>query len=67
MLFSLFSDSAPGPDGFSASFFKSCWDIIRSDLMEDASDFMSGKQFPISFGASIIALIPKVDHPNSYS
>ncbi|XP_042486602.1 uncharacterized protein LOC122066841 [Macadamia integrifolia] len=25
-------DSAPGPDGFPGAFYKSCWDIISSDL-----------------------------------
>jgi hypothetical protein len=27
------SDKAPGPDGFSGAFFKSCWEIIKVDLM----------------------------------
>jgi hypothetical protein len=27
------SDKAPGPDGFTGLFFKSCWHIIKEDLM----------------------------------
>jgi hypothetical protein len=27
------SDKAPGPDGFTESLFKKCWDIIKVDLM----------------------------------
>jgi hypothetical protein len=27
------SDKAPGPDGFSMAFFRTCWDIIKDDLM----------------------------------
>ena len=27
------SDKAPGPDGFSGRFYKSCWPIIKSDIM----------------------------------
>lgn len=27
------SDKAPGPDGFSATFYKKCWEIIKNDLV----------------------------------
>jgi hypothetical protein len=27
------SDKAPGPDGFTGRFYKSCWPIIKSDIM----------------------------------
>jgi hypothetical protein len=27
------SDKAPGPDGFTGAFFKSCWEIIKDDIM----------------------------------
>lgn len=27
------SNSAPGPDGFSYTFYKSCWNIIKPDFM----------------------------------
>ncbi|XP_073153664.1 uncharacterized protein [Henckelia pumila] len=36
---SLNEDGVAGSDGFSASFFKRCWDIIREDLMEAVRDF----------------------------
>lgn len=26
------ADKAPGKDGFSGGFFKSCWEIIKDDL-----------------------------------
>ena len=31
-LFNMDPDKAPGPDGFIARFYISCWDIIKSDL-----------------------------------
>ncbi|KAF2917344.1 hypothetical protein DAI22_09g184850 [Oryza sativa Japonica Group] len=27
------SDKAPGPDGFSATFYKKCWEIIKNDVV----------------------------------
>ena len=35
------SDKAPGPDGFTGAFFKSCWPIIKDDLMKVISAFSS--------------------------
>lgn len=26
--------SAPGPDGFGVSFYKTCWGVIKMELME---------------------------------
>ena len=31
-LFNMDPDKAPGPDGFTARFYISCWDIIKKDL-----------------------------------
>ena len=30
---------SPGPDGFNNEFIKSCWDIIRTDMMQLIHDF----------------------------
>ena len=35
------SDKAPGPDGFTGAFFKSCWPIIKDDLMKVISAYSS--------------------------
>lgn len=41
-VFSLDPDSAPGPDGFTGVFFRHCWDIIATDLLAAAQEFMAG-------------------------
>ena len=33
------SDKAPGPDGFTGLFFKSCWNIIKQDVVVAVNSF----------------------------
>lgn len=32
-------DKAPGPDGYTISFFRSCWEILKEDLMLTIHNF----------------------------
>ena len=41
VVFSLSVDGAPGPDGFGAGFYQSCWPIIQEDLYLVVKDFFS--------------------------
>ncbi|XP_022850571.1 uncharacterized protein LOC111372446 [Olea europaea var. sylvestris] len=34
VVFSMNDDRAPGPDGFSFAFYKACWEVIRSDIVD---------------------------------
>ena len=53
------SNSAPGPDGFLAEFYKKCWHIIKGDLLPMFHDLFSGQLqlFHLNFGT--ITLLPK--------
>lgn len=43
-MFSLNSNKAPGPDGYSAHFFKSAWEIVSQDVIKAIKSFFaSGK------------------------
>ncbi|XP_027150340.1 uncharacterized protein LOC113750578 [Coffea eugenioides] len=53
-------DSAPGPDGFGAGFYQSCWDIIKADLLEAVQAFFQGMRLPRSFTSTSIILLPKI-------
>jgi hypothetical protein len=55
-------DKAPGPDGFTGRFYKSCWSIIKDDIMAAISAIWSRKfvNFKV-LNAAFITLLPKVD------
>jgi hypothetical protein len=62
------ADKAPGPDGYSIAFFRSCWDIIKDDLMKVINAFseLSASNFHIINKANIV-LLPKKDGAESIS
>lgn len=37
------NNKAPGPDGFSAEFYKKCWHIIKGDLLALFNDLFAGQ------------------------
>ena len=54
------SDKAPGPDGFTGRFYKTCWPIIKEDIMA-AIQTIWGKNFMNLWmlNSAYITLIPK--------
>lgn len=61
MLASL-AEKAPGPDGFNRQFFRSCWDIIKDDVMAVFHQFhsLSGANFAM-INTAFVPLLPKKD------
>ncbi|WVZ62277.1 hypothetical protein U9M48_012041 [Paspalum notatum var. saurae] len=59
-IFSMPSDKARGPDGFTGVFFKECWDIIKEDVLKAFHQLhgMNGTDFKFLNSANIV-LIPK--------
>lgn len=49
---------APGPDGFSACFFKSCWEIVGKDFKEAISNFFNKTKLMIGINSTFLCLIP---------
>ncbi|VFQ98258.1 unnamed protein product [Cuscuta campestris] len=65
-IWALNSDSAAGPDGFNGYFFRTCWHIIKRDVILACQEFFLGIPIPKSFGSTFITLIPKVEDPKSF-
>jgi hypothetical protein len=42
VVFEMRENSAPGPDGFSVSFYKSSWGTVKGELMNMVNDFYMG-------------------------
>lgn len=57
-------EKAPGPDGYIGSFFASCWDIIKIDLMAAIQHFYNLNSQNLHFlNQAYVVLIPKKDNP----
>ncbi|KAK2444879.1 hypothetical protein QL285_015869 [Trifolium repens] len=63
-VYQLKSNSAPGPDGLSAKFFQSYWDIIGEDITQYILDILNNGGSPRFLNNSYICLIPKNKHPS---
>ncbi|GJT04882.1 hypothetical protein Tco_0839344 [Tanacetum coccineum] len=62
-MFSMGNDKSPGPDGYTAAFFKDTWDIIGSDVTKAVCEFFTNGRLLKELNHTIIALIPKVNAP----
>ncbi|XP_074300257.1 uncharacterized protein LOC141631493 [Silene latifolia] len=58
-LFSMGSHKSPGQDGFSAQYFKTNWDIIKSDLCSAVREFFKKGTMPKQANTTLLSLIPK--------
>jgi hypothetical protein len=59
VVFNMDPDKAPGPDGFTARFYTSCWDIIKKDLCRMVMKSQNCNKLGGSTNSSFLALIPK--------
>nr|GEV19289.1 hypothetical protein [Tanacetum cinerariifolium] len=58
-LFSMGNDKSPGPDGYTAAFFKESWDIMADDFVAAVREFFANGKLLRELNHTIIALIPK--------
>lgn len=65
-MFSIPDGKAPGPDGFSALFFKQAWHIVGRDVSDAIIFFFETGSLPRCINATRIALVPKKESPDSF-
>lgn len=58
-VFSIHPDKAPGPDGFSPSFYQSFWDIIGDNVTKEMECFFTSNSLNARFNETHVRLIPK--------
>jgi len=61
-VFGLNNESAPGPDGFGASFYHTYWEIIKKDVIVVVLEFFHTGWLLPNYNANSLILIPK--NPN---
>ena len=64
-IFSMHPDKSPGSDGLNPGFFQKFWPLIGSEIFEACCSWLDESSFPPNLNDTNIALIAKVDHPES--
>lgn len=59
ILFSMPSNKAPRPDGFSMEFYKAAWPVVGKDFIAAVQSFFLYSFLPRSTNATLLSLIPK--------
>jgi hypothetical protein len=62
----LSSDKVPGPDGFTGKFYKTCWDIIKVDIMAALNSLYLGNAYKLDLlNSAYLILLPKREDATS--
>lgn len=64
-LFDMAPCKAPGPDGYTASFYQKTWSITGDCLVRSVQEFFQSGKLPPGLNDTLISLVPKVTNPES--
>lgn len=59
VVWSIEDDKALGPDGFTMAFFKHCWEVVKTDIMDTMINFHEEAFLNLGGNATFISFIPK--------
>lgn len=62
-MFDMHPDKAPGPDGMSALFYQSCWNIVGKEVTETTLKVLNYGADLQDLNSTVVTLIPKVSQP----
>ena len=58
-LMNMNGDKAPGPNGFIAAFWQSCWDFAKEEILDMFKEFHEQNSFLRSLNNTFLVLLPK--------
>lgn len=56
---------SPDLDGYNANFFKSCWGIVKNDVIDAVKEFFENDRLFLPFNRTLVTLIPKSEDAKS--
>ena len=62
IIFHMGDDRSPGPDGYTAAFYKKAWSVVGLDLCALVREFFTEGRLLRQLNHTVIALIPKASH-----
>ncbi|XP_019154348.1 PREDICTED: uncharacterized protein LOC109150827 [Ipomoea nil] len=63
----LYIHKPAGPDGFSGAFYKSCWGIVKGDVVNMVKSYFLGRKFTRSITHTSIVILPKNANPETFA
>ncbi|XP_071719190.1 uncharacterized protein [Rutidosis leptorrhynchoides] len=63
-IFDVGNNKSPGPDDYTAEFFKSSWAIVGDEVTKAVQEFFTNGQLLSEINHTVIALIAKVESPS---
>lgn len=66
-VFQIPTDKAPGPDGFTGSFYHEYWDVVGKDVVDMVKAFWFSGKLLRKLNHTHLVLIPKVSSPRNMS
>ncbi|GKC34596.1 RNA-directed DNA polymerase, eukaryota, reverse transcriptase zinc-binding domain protein [Tanacetum coccineum] len=62
-MFDIADIKAPGPDGYTACFFKKSWSVIGDDICGAIKEFFKNNKLLKEVNSTVISLVPKIPTP----
>ena len=66
-MFSIAGSKSPGPDGFTAEFYKTHWDLIGPDIIAVIQSFFQRGFLLQAWNNTLLVMLPKVPNPTEVS
>lgn len=67
VMFSIGTDRAPGPDGYSAGFFRHSWETVGGDVSAAVKEFFESGRLLRQLNHTVLTLLPKSANASSVS